>query len=62
VIVKGKNRLGARKKTIEIRIADGSVVEGDIIVRDSRRQVKVILINGGKVEGTVENAEVVDQD
>ena len=61
VIIKGKNRRGARKKAIEITIADGSVVEGDVIVRDSKRQVTVILSGGGRVEGEIRNAKVVEE-
>ncbi|MCP4727879.1 MAG: hypothetical protein GY863_22765 [bacterium] len=45
-----------RRLTIEI---DDSVVEGDIIVRDRDIEVTVYLMNGGKVEGKIEGAEVV---
>jgi hypothetical protein len=44
-----------------VTIADGSVVEGDIIVRDPKRKVTVFLTNGGTVKGEVVNAEVVDR-
>ncbi len=60
VIIKGKDRPGARKKTVEIVIADGSVVEGGVVVRDADRQVKVILVRGGTVRGEIKNAEVVE--
>ena len=50
------------KQTVEITIADGSVVEGDVIVRDPKRKVKVILSGGGKVLGEIENAEIVERD
>jgi hypothetical protein len=61
IVIKGKNRRGAKKKPLEITIADGSIVEGNIVVRDPKRQVKVILTGGGKVMGEVENAEVVER-
>jgi len=43
VLIKGKSTRYGKKKPIEIRISGGSVVEGDIIVRDPKRTVKVIL-------------------
>ncbi len=41
-------------------IIDNSVVKGDIINRDSRRRVQVILRNGGRVEGELRNVETND--
>ena len=61
VIIKGKNRRGAKKKVIEITIADGSVVAGDVNVRDSKRQVTVILSGGAQVKGEIHNAKVVEE-
>jgi hypothetical protein len=37
-------------------------VEGDIVVRDPKRKVNVILSGGGKVLGEIENAEVIERD
>jgi hypothetical protein len=62
ILIKGKSTRYGKKKAIEITIADGSVVEGDIRVRDPKREVKVILSGGGKVLGEIENAEVVEDD
>jgi uncharacterized phosphosugar-binding protein len=50
-----------RYRTLDITISDGSVVKGDIIVKDDDLKVKVFLSGGGKVEGTIINAEVVNQ-
>lgn len=61
VVIRGKDRRGAKKKDIEIRISGNSVVEGGIIVRDPGRRVTVILSDGGRVEGEVRNAEIVDR-
>lgn len=62
VLIKGKRGRLSGKKPIEISISDGSVVEGDIIVRDPKRRVTVVLSGGGKVLGEIENAEVVESD
>jgi len=61
VIIKGKNRRGTKKKVIEITITDGSVVEGNVVVRDPKRQVTVILSGGGQVKGEIHNAKVVEE-
>ncbi|MCW8984148.1 MAG: hypothetical protein OQK55_02315, partial [Thermoanaerobaculales bacterium] len=62
ILIKGKSTRYGKKKAIEINISDGSVVEGDIIVRDPKRKVKVILSGGGKVMGEIKNAEVIERD
>ena len=59
ITIRGKSGLGG--KELEIIIADGSVVEGGINVRNERRKVTVILSGGGRVEGAVTNAEVIQQ-
>jgi DUF4097 and DUF4098 domain-containing protein YvlB len=46
---------------IQIMVQDSSIVEGDIINRDDKRSVKVILSGGGKVEGRILKAEVVQE-
>ena len=43
-------------------IDGGSVIEGDIIVREPRRKVIVVLSNGGSVIGEIINAEVIERD
>ncbi len=59
IIVKRNRGDHDQKSRLTIEIADGSVVEGDIIVRDRDIDVTVYLINGGKVEGKIEDAEVI---
>ncbi|NIM61118.1 MAG: hypothetical protein GTO30_05510 [Acidobacteria bacterium] len=44
---------------IDIEVAGGSVIEGDVVVKRDVK-VRVILSDGGKVLGTVEGAEVID--
>jgi len=46
---------------LTIRIADRSVVEGDIVVEDKRRRVEVLISESGKVMGEIKNAEVVER-
>lgn len=62
IFIKGKSTRYGKKKAIEISISDGSIVEGDIVVRDSKRKVKVILSGGGKVLGEIEHAEVIESE
>ena len=52
------NRGTISKSPIEIRILDGSVIEGDIDVK-SKRKVVVYLDDKDAVRGTIRNAEVV---
>lgn len=61
VVVEGKRRLGGGSRPLEISIAEGSVVEGDVIVRDPKRRVTVILESGGRIAGRVENAQLIDR-
>ncbi|RMF61007.1 MAG: hypothetical protein D6743_14150 [Calditrichaeota bacterium] len=60
VIVQGKvnDRGGPGRLVIEVR---DSVVEGDVVVKDPRRDVRVLLVEGGRVLGKVRNAEVVEE-
>ncbi|MCP4654720.1 MAG: hypothetical protein GY856_04785 [bacterium] len=46
-------------RALEIRILQGSVVEGDIVVRTTKRPVTVYLSEGGEVLGEIRNAKVV---
>ncbi|MBN2030818.1 hypothetical protein JW824_11295 [bacterium] len=59
IIVKKSKGNSNQFRPLEIRIAEGSVVEGDILVRDDRIDVIVILAEGGTVKGEVIDAEVV---
>ena len=44
---------------LTIRVTDGSVVEGDVIVKDKEREVTLDLRRGGRVLGEIRNAEVL---
>lgn len=55
---KGRSR---RRRRLTIEIKEDSVVEGDIIVKDRNMDVKVILSQGGRVEGRIKNAEVIEE-
>ncbi|UCH98437.1 MAG: hypothetical protein JSV88_16770 [Candidatus Aminicenantes bacterium] len=61
IIIKRSHSISRRLRTIDITISEGSVVKGDIIVKDDDLEVKVFLSQGGKVDGKVINAEVVNQ-
>jgi DUF4097 and DUF4098 domain-containing protein YvlB len=60
VVIKGKRKSG--QKALQITVDGGSVIEGDIVVREPRRKVTVVLSNGGSVAGEIINAEVIEQD
>jgi len=57
IIVKDNKGKSNSLRSLKIWIKD-SVVEGDIIVREEEKIVEVYLLNGGKVEGRIEGAEV----
>lgn len=61
IIVKKSNSRSRRRRTLHIEITDNSVVHGNIIVRDYDIEAVVILSHGGRVEGRVRNAEVVER-
>jgi len=61
VIVKENKGRSDRPRTLDIEITEESVVEGDIIVRDEDIRVRVYLSDGGRVEGRVRNAEVIEE-
>ncbi len=58
IVISGTSKSGS---AIEIRIADGSVVAGDVRVK-SKRKVQVVLSGGGEVQGKIQGAEVVRED
>jgi len=58
IVISGDSKSGS---TVEIRIADGSVVAGDVRVK-SKRKVQVTLSGGGEVQGKIQGAEVVRED
>ncbi|MEN8163026.1 MAG: hypothetical protein ABFS37_02765 [Acidobacteriota bacterium] len=58
IVISGNSKSGSG---IEIRIADGSIVAGDVRVK-SKRKVRVVLSGGGEVQGKIKGAEVVRED
>jgi DUF4097 and DUF4098 domain-containing protein YvlB len=62
IIIKRSRRSWEHHRTLKINIKRGSCVEGDIIVKDKKIDVKVYLSEGGKVKGATKNVEVVQTD
>ena len=60
IVIEGHRRGGKDSNQITIRIIN-SVIEGDVIVEDEDVNVRVYVSAGGKVLGTVKNAEVVEE-
>lgn len=60
IIIKKSKGNRNRRRRLKIEITDHSIVEGDIIVKDRNIDVTVILSNGGRVEGRVKNAKVIE--
>jgi len=60
IVIEGKFAGSERSRPIEIEVAGGSIVEGDVVVKRNV-DVRLILSEGGKVLGRVEGAEIVDQ-
>jgi len=58
IVIHGASKSASK---VEIRIADGSVVAGDIRVKNQRK-VQVVLSGGGEVQGKIKGAEVVKED
>jgi hypothetical protein len=50
-----------KHRHIDITIANSSQVDGDIVVEDKHVQVRVYLSTGGRVNGEVINAEVIEE-
>jgi DUF4097 and DUF4098 domain-containing protein YvlB len=61
VVVKRNRGRSHRRRPLIIEITEDSVVEGDVVVKDPDIEVKVILSDGGRVEGRVRNAELVER-
>jgi len=59
IIVKRSGDDHSTTRRLRIEVTGGSVVKGDIIVRDDDIEVTVYIIQGGRVEGRIRNAEVV---
>ncbi len=58
VVIEGK-RGSSSRKALKVRVLDGSVIEGDVIVKNHKRKVVVVLADGGEVQGEIDGAEVV---
>ena len=52
---------GSKRRTVTIRVTDGSQVLGGIEVGDTGIQTVLYLKSGGKVHGEIRNAEVVEE-
>lgn len=61
IIIKGSHGHFFDHQRLEIRIRDGSLVEGGIIVRDSDVEVKVYLSKDSIVKGEIKNAQVIKE-
>ncbi len=58
-VVIERNRGSGDRRPLEIRVLEGSVIEGDVIVKSAKRKVKVVLSGGSEVQGEIDGAEVV---
>ncbi len=61
IVIMGRQGLASWTDGLEIRIEGGSVVEGGIDVRDSRRKVTVTIGKDSSVRGEIRNAEVIKE-
>jgi len=63
LVIEGRNNHGwsSHSKPLVIELRDGSVIEGDVDVRDEDRKVVVRLSGGSAVKGQVRGAEVVQE-
>lgn len=61
IVIKGRRGFFSGGKHLEIRIEDGSVVEGGIDVRDPDRRVRVYIGKDSQVKGRITNAKVVKE-
>jgi hypothetical protein len=61
IVIKGSHGHFFDHQRLEIRISDGSRVEGGIIVRDPDVEVKVYLSKDSSVKGEIKNAQVIKE-
>lgn len=61
IVIKGRHGVSFDHQRLEIRISDGSRVEGGIIVRDEDIEVKVYLSKDSTVKGEIRNAQVIKE-
>jgi DUF4097 and DUF4098 domain-containing protein YvlB len=58
IVVRRRDDDSERHQRLEIRVTDGSVLKGDVVVQDPDVDVAVYLSNGGTVQGRIEGAAV----
>lgn len=61
IVIKGRRGIFSGGRRLEIRIEDGSTVEGGIDVRDANRRVRVYIGKDSAVKGQIRNAKVVKE-
>ncbi|MFQ5629639.1 MAG: hypothetical protein ACE5I1_12820 [bacterium] len=61
IVIEENKGSSSHRRRLKIRITENSVVKGDIDVRDDDIEVIVYLSKGGKVNGKIKNAEVVEE-
>lgn len=61
IVIKGRRGIFFGGKHLEVRIEEGSVVEGGIDVRDPERRVRVYLGKDSQVKGRITNAKVIKE-
>jgi len=61
IVIKGRHGYLFNQQRLEIRISDGSRVEGGIIVRDEDVEVKVYLSKDSIIKGEIKNAQVIKE-
>jgi hypothetical protein len=61
IVIKGSHGHLFDHQHLEIRISEGSQVEGGIFVRDSDVEVKVYLSKDSSVKGEIKNAQVIKE-
>lgn len=59
IIVKKRRGWWSKHRELDIRLEGGSVVKGDILVKDDDMTVTVYLEGGSEVLGEIRNAKVV---
>jgi hypothetical protein len=58
IVIKRSSGYSRRRRTLTIKILEGSQVSGDVIVRDRRRKVTVTISSNSRVEGEIKGATV----
>jgi DUF4097 and DUF4098 domain-containing protein YvlB len=61
IIIAESDGQSKKHRHIDITIADNSVVEGGVIVKDEHVKVRVYLSSGGAISGKIVNAEVIEE-